>query len=85
MTVPCETCSTPERCNCLPFLDDWVDGHPDTWDFEAVLRENGVVVDGNGNEHRAGPFAGWASIGSTGPSTSVARPRSSPARPPPCS
>ena len=54
------------RCNCLPPLDDWVDGHPDAWDFEAVLNENGVVVewcdtlvDGNGNEHRAGEFAGW--------------------------
>jgi hypothetical protein len=54
------------RCNCLPPLDDWKDGHPDAWDFEAVLKENGVVVewcdeliDGNGNRHRAGEFAGW--------------------------
>ena len=43
----------------LPPLDDWEDGHPDAWDYDAVLRENGVVVDGNGNEHRAGEFAGW--------------------------
>jgi hypothetical protein len=59
MTVPCETRPTPARCNCLPPLDDWKDGHPDAWDYEAVLKENGVVVDGNGNEHRAGEFAGW--------------------------
>jgi len=45
---------------------DWVDGQPDAWDFDAVLRENEVIVercdtlvDGNGNEHRAGEFAGW--------------------------
>jgi hypothetical protein len=50
----------------IPKLDDWVDGHPDAWDHDAVLRENNVVVewcetlvDGNGNEHRAGEFAGW--------------------------
>ena len=60
MTVPCETRPTPERCNCLPPLDDWKDGRPDAWDYEAVLKENGVVVNGNGNEHRAGEFAGWS-------------------------
>jgi hypothetical protein len=50
----------------IPKLDDWVNGHPDAWDYDAVLRENDVVVewcdtlvDGNGNEHRAGEFAGW--------------------------
>ena len=50
----------------LPKLDDWKDGHPDAWDYDAVLRENGVtvewcdtLVDGTGNEHRAGEFAGW--------------------------
>ena len=54
------------RCNCLPPLDDWNDGHPDAWDYEALLKENGVTVEwcdtlvnGNGNEHRAGEFAGW--------------------------
>ena len=54
------------RCKCLPPLDDWVDDHPDAWDYDAVLRENEVIVewcdtlvDGNGNEHRAGEFAGW--------------------------
>ena len=43
---------------CLPPLDDW--------DYDAVLQENGVIVewcdalvDGNGNEHRAGEFADW--------------------------
>jgi hypothetical protein len=60
MTVPCETRPTLERCNCLPKLDDWADGKPDAWDYDAVLRDNGVVVaDGNGNEHRAGEFADW--------------------------
>jgi len=55
-----------KRCNYLPPLDDWANGKPDAWDYEAVLRDNGVVVewcdtlvDGNGNEHRAGEFAGW--------------------------
>jgi hypothetical protein len=50
----------------MPLLDDWVDGHPDAWDYDAVLKENGVsvewcdeLVDGNGNTHRAGEFAGW--------------------------
>ena len=50
----------------LPKLDDWKDSHPDAWDYDAVLKENGVtvewcdtLVDGNGNEHRAGEFAGW--------------------------
>ena len=25
-------------------LDDWVDGHPDAWDYEAVLKANEVDV-----------------------------------------
>jgi len=25
-------------------LDDWVDGKPDAWDYEAVLREHEVRV-----------------------------------------
>jgi len=29
----------------LPPLDDWVDGRPDAWDYEAVLRENEVTVE----------------------------------------
>jgi hypothetical protein len=29
----------------LPLLDDWVDGHPDAWDYEAVLRDNEVLVE----------------------------------------
>ena len=40
----------------IPHLDDWVDGHPDTWDYDAVLRENEVqvewcdqVIDGRGH------------------------------------
>ena len=24
----------------IPKLDDWADGHPDAWDYDAVLREN---------------------------------------------
>jgi hypothetical protein len=50
----------------IPKLDDWVDGHPDARDYDTVLREKEVIVewcdtlvDGNGNEHRAGEFAGW--------------------------
>lgn len=27
---------------CLPPLDDWKDGHPDAWDYDAVLKENGL-------------------------------------------
>jgi len=49
-----------------PPLDDWKDGTPDAWDYEAVLKENGVVVewcdtliDGEGKEHPADEFAGW--------------------------
>jgi len=54
------------RCNYLPPLDDWVDGKPDAWDYDAALRDNEIVVewcdtlvDGNGKRHRAGEFAGW--------------------------
>lgn len=50
-----------------PLLDDWVDGKPDAWDYEAVLRENGVIVewcdtfiDGHGNKTPAGELAGWS-------------------------
>jgi hypothetical protein len=25
-------------------LDDWVDGHPDAWDYEAVLKDNKATV-----------------------------------------
>jgi len=49
----------------IPKLDDWVDGHPDAWDYDAVLRENEVqvewsdeVIDGCGTVHRAGEYAG---------------------------
>ena len=28
----------------MPLLDDWVDGHPDAWDYEAVLRDNKAEV-----------------------------------------
>jgi hypothetical protein len=51
---------------CFPPLDDWVDSKADAWNYEAVLRDNKVVVewcdeliDSNGNRHRAGDFAGW--------------------------
>ena len=53
--------------NLLPKLDDWVDGHCDAWDYEAVLRDNNVRVvwddtwvDGCGNEMPAGEFAAWS-------------------------
>ena len=29
----------------MPLLDDWVDGHPDAWDYEAVLADNQVTVE----------------------------------------
>ena len=29
----------------LPTLDDWVDGKPDAWDFDAVLRDHNVMVE----------------------------------------
>jgi hypothetical protein len=59
-----------ERERPLPLLDDWVNGQPDAWDYEAVLRENNVtvewcdtlvdVVDGNGNKTPAGDMASWS-------------------------
>ena len=80
--------SAPKRCKCLPPLDDWVDGHPNAWDYDAVLRANKVIVewcdtlvDGNGSEHRAVGFAGCGLSSNHGPSTLAARPRSSPVRP----
>jgi hypothetical protein len=51
----------------LPKLDDWVDGHPDAWNYDGVLAENevtvewcGDVVDGEGAKSPAGEFAGWS-------------------------
>ena len=51
----------------IPKLDDWVDGHPDAWDYNKVLSDNIVVVewcdqviDGCGTVHRAGQWAGWS-------------------------
>lgn len=29
----------------LPVLDDWVDGHPDAWDYEKVLADNNVTIE----------------------------------------
>jgi hypothetical protein len=51
----------------LPVIDDWNDGHPDTWGYEAVLRDNGVtvewshqLVDGEGTVTEAPPgLCGW--------------------------
>jgi hypothetical protein len=28
-----------------PIIDDWVDGQPDSWDYEAVLSECEVTVE----------------------------------------
>ncbi len=39
----CETCNKPTHK-----LDDWVDGVPDAWDYEAVLREHEVIVEEHG-------------------------------------
>ncbi len=39
----------------LPKLDDWVDGKPDAWDYEAVLRRHGVTVEQVGD----GRSLGW--------------------------
>jgi len=33
-----------------PLLDDWVDGRPDAWDYEAVLAENQVTVEKEGDQ-----------------------------------
>ena len=38
-----------KRCDCIPLLDDWVDGKPDSWDYEAVLKENDVTVELGGD------------------------------------
>lgn len=38
--MKCETCNHPTYK-----LDDWVDGMPDAWDYEAVLREHVVTVE----------------------------------------
>lgn len=50
-----------------PLLDDWVDGHPDAWDYNAVLRDNSVLIeycdtltDGWGCKSPAGVWAGWS-------------------------
>ena len=31
--------------NLIPKLDDWADGHPDAWDYEAILTANEVIVE----------------------------------------
>jgi hypothetical protein len=51
----------------LPLLDDWANGVPDAWDYEAVLRDNEVtvtwgdtLVDGAGRTFPASPgLCGW--------------------------
>ena len=55
-----------EPFDLLPVLDDWVGKKPDARDFEAVLKENDVVVEWNdtlvdqdGNKSPANEFAGW--------------------------
>lgn len=51
----------------MPLLDDWVDGHPDAWDYEKVLTENEVkvewcaaIVDSEGNARGDDCFSGWS-------------------------
>jgi hypothetical protein len=38
--VTCEHCGNPRYV-----LDDWVDGVPDSWDYEGVLASNEVNVE----------------------------------------
>jgi hypothetical protein len=53
----------------MPLLDDWVDGEPDAWDYEAVLRDNKVKVvwddtivdcDGNPTKVSCDWLKGWS-------------------------
>ena len=52
----------------ITHLDDWKDGQPDAWDYEAVLRDNEVTVawshqfvDGEGTVTEAPPdLCGWS-------------------------
>ena len=55
---------TIDRSN---LLDDWVDGKPDAWDYETVLKEHdivvewdNVIVDSNGKKHHSDTLAGWS-------------------------
>jgi len=50
----------------LPLVDDWVDGHPDAWDYGAILCKHNIevvwcdtLVDGEGNKVPAGDSTGW--------------------------
>jgi hypothetical protein len=43
--MKCEHCGHPTHK-----LDDWVNGKPDAWDYEAVLRDNEVTVDSLADE-----------------------------------
>jgi hypothetical protein len=51
----------------FPVLDDWTDDGPDSWDYEAVLRDSEVtvawgdkLVDGEGNVSECPPgLCGW--------------------------
>lgn len=49
-----------------PILDDWVDGKPDAWDYEAVLHEHEVEVEwtdtmmSGGCEYPSPECAGWS-------------------------
>ena len=53
--------------NLLPKLDDWVDGHPDAWNYNGVLAENEVTVEwcdevwtARVRSRLRGEFAGWS-------------------------
>lgn len=80
-TKRCQNCQTIERGlpaylqtargqafarKHMPLLDDWVDGEPDAWDYEAVLTENdakvvwsNTIVDSEGNLTTSEICAGW--------------------------
>lgn len=54
--------------NQMPLLDDWVDNHPDAWDYMQVLRDNEAsvtcttqVIDGEGQITNLPPaLCGWS-------------------------
>ncbi len=43
----------------IPLLDDWVDGVPDSWDYELVLKENNVLVEPRGLAKGSTWYLSW--------------------------
>lgn len=51
----------------IPVLDDWLDGIPDAWDYDKVLKEHEVkvsfsdmFVDGEGHVFHEPELGGWS-------------------------